>query len=74
MDTATHDPLDRKIKSNRNIIYACGQCKRVVGRDNLKVKRVVFREMGEHGNVVQSRTVAWLCVIPIVYNKYCLEQ
>lgn len=62
-------------KSNRNIRYACTKCKREVGRSNLKVKRVVFREMGVHGPVVQSRVTGWLCVVPQDNgDPSCLEQ
>lgn len=57
-------PVANKHKSNRKIIYACTKCGRLVGRSNLKVKRVVFREMGVHGVVVHSRVTDWLCVTP----------
>lgn len=60
----TMTPEERLKKSNRKIKYVCTKCKREVGRDNLKVKRVQFKEMGENGPIVQSRTVAWLCVVP----------
>lgn len=67
--------LEPTNKSNRNINYSCTKCGRKVGRSNLKVKRVVFREMGVHGPVVQSRVVAWLCVVPQEDGSpSCLEQ
>lgn len=50
--------------SNRKIVYACTVCGREVGRDNLRTKRVIFRDMGVHGQTVRSRLVAWLCIIP----------
>jgi hypothetical protein len=48
----------------RDIEYVCSNCGRDVGRDNLRVKTVSFREMGRNGRVIQSRSVAWLCVVP----------
>jgi ribosomal protein S14 len=68
-------PIADKHKSNRNIKYACTECGRNVGRDNLKVKRVVFREMGAHGPVVLSRVVGWLCIVPADDGGMsCLEK
>lgn len=60
----TLTPDERLKKSNRNIEYKCSECGRDVGRDNLKAKRVQFKEMGMAGPIIQSRTVAWLCVVP----------
>ncbi len=54
----------RQAKSNRQIDYACTECHRVVGKDNLKVKRVQYKEMGVHGRIEKSRVVAWLCMTP----------
>lgn len=51
-------------KSNRTISYSCSICGRDVGRDNLRTKRVSFRDMGARGATVRSRVVAWLCIIP----------
>lgn len=44
--------------------YACTNCDREVGRENLRVKRTSFREMGEGGATVRSRVEAWLCTVP----------
>ena len=55
--------------------YTCTLCGREVGKDNLKVKRVVFREMGKGGSSVKTRTVAWLCIVPHDDGMpSCLEQ
>lgn len=51
-------------KSNRKIEYRCSICGRLVGRNNLRSKRSVFREMGAQGSTVKSRVIAWLCVVP----------
>ena len=48
----------------RSIEYVCAECGREVGRPNLLRKKVEFRELGESGRLVKSRTVAWLCRIP----------
>jgi hypothetical protein len=57
-------PSEAAQRSNRSIEYACTRCGRDVGRLNLKVRRVVFKEMGVKGPVVRSRTTDWLCVVP----------
>lgn len=44
--------------------YKCSCCGRVVGRENLRVKRVVFKTLGAQGQTLKSTTSAWLCVIP----------
>lgn len=49
-------------KSRRNIKYICDRCKKPVGKKNLRAKRVQFREMGEHGKVLQTRVTEWICV------------
>ena len=54
----------RQERSRRSISYACSECERVVGRGNLKVKRVQFKEMGFGGPVVRTHTVGWLCIVP----------
>lgn len=51
-------PLGR---SNRNIEYKCTACGKEVERDALHVKRVQFREMGQHGRVIVTRVLKWLC-------------
>lgn len=56
-------PEQRVEKSNRDIEYKCTECERSVGRDNLKVKRVQFKEMGVNGPIVQTRVIAWLCTV-----------
>ncbi len=72
---ASLTPDERSKKSNRNIKYKCSACDRDVGRANLKVKRVQFKEMGMDGPIVQSRTVAWLCVVPQQDgSSSCLEK
>lgn len=53
-----------KHSSYRNFVYKCTRCGREVGRDNLRAKRVQFREMGMHGRHERSRTTGWLCIIP----------
>lgn len=61
------DPAERAARaarSNRQIKYACTVCGREVGRENLKVKRVQYREMGVGGRIEKSRVVAWLCMTP----------
>jgi ribosomal protein S14 len=66
---------ERKERSRRSIGYECTRCGRSVGRENLKVKRVQFREMGAGGPVVATRTVAWLCVVPAADGgPSCLES
>lgn len=61
--------------SNRDIEYKCSACGRNVGRDNLRAKQVAFREMGRNGKVIKSRTIAWLCVVPLtVDGKSCLDK
>ena len=55
--------------------YTCTKCNRAVGRDNLRVKRVSFREMGENGKTVRSRVEAWLCTEPADNGgPSCIEQ
>lgn len=55
--------------------YLCSGCGRDVGRENLKVKRAVFKEMGKYGTTVRTRTVSWLCVIPQEDGTLsCLEK
>lgn len=44
--------------------YSCSMCGREVGKDNLRIKRAVFKEVGKGGATVKTRTVAWLCIIP----------
>lgn len=71
------DPAEqaaRLAKSNRKISYSCTKCGREVGKDNLKVKRVQFKEMGVHGRIEKSRVVAWLCIVPNGKNPSCLDQ
>ena len=59
-------PLDPvpKASSNRKITYECSGCGRDVGKDNLRVKRATFAEMGFKGKQFRSRVVAWLCIVP----------
>lgn len=47
----------------RELVYKCTKCGRVVGRANLKTKRVQFQEMGK-GAIISSRITAWLCIVP----------
>lgn len=55
--------------------YICSSCGREVGKDNLKVKRAVFREVGKGGSVVKTRTVGWLCIISQPDGEpSCLDQ
>lgn len=44
--------------------YICSNCNRQVGRENLAVKRAVFKEMGSNGTTLKTRTTAWLCDVP----------
>lgn len=44
--------------------YSCTICGREVGKDNLRIKRAVFKEVGKGGATVKTRTVAWLCIVP----------
>ena len=44
--------------------YSCTACGREVGKDNLRVKRAVFKEVGKGGATIKTRTVAWLCTVP----------
>jgi len=62
--TVALTPEESIKKSNRSIKYACTRCGRDVGRLNLKVRRVVFKEMGEKGPIIRSRTTDWLCIVP----------
>jgi hypothetical protein len=48
--------------SNRNIEYKCDDCGRVVGKLNLRAKRVLYVELGRNGRVESSRTVGWYCL------------
>ena len=43
------------------IAYRCAKCGEDTLRDNLVVKRVQFREMGQGGKVLITRTLLWLC-------------
>ena len=52
----------QKGPSNRNIEYKCDYCGRPTSRSALKVKRTQFKEMGEGGAVLVTRTIAWLCL------------
>ena len=54
----------RQDRSRRSISYSCSECGRNVGRGNLKVKRVQFKEMGFGGPVVRTSTIGWLCIVP----------
>lgn len=47
----------------RTTKYACSVCRREVGRANLVAKVVQFKDMGEGGSTIRSRTVAWVCVV-----------
>lgn len=61
--------------SNRNIEYKCARCGRLVGKENLVVRRVQFREMGQGGKVLRTRTGEWLCrVAQQDGSPSCLEQ
>lgn len=51
-----------KGNSNRNITYQCDNCGIKATKSGLKVKRIQFKEMGEGGPVLKTRTVAWLCL------------
>lgn len=62
-DAYSADEQERDRKSRRNINYECSRCGRPVGRPNLKVKRVQFREMGANAPVIMTRTTDWLCVV-----------
>lgn len=52
-----------KGSSNRNVKYECSVCGRELAKDDLRVKRATFAEMGFKGRQFRSRTVAWLCVV-----------
>lgn len=54
--------------------YVCSNCGREVGRDNLIVKRAVFKEMGKGGATIKTRTSGWLCTIPNGEMPSCLDQ
>lgn len=53
-----------KGSSNRDIKYDCTECGRDVGKDNLVARIVSFKEVGEGGRQIRSRTTGWLCIIP----------
>jgi hypothetical protein len=44
--------------------YRCTCCGRVVGKDNLRSKRAVFKTLGAGGQQIKSTTTAWLCIVP----------
>lgn len=50
--------------TSRQLKYSCTLCKRIVGKNNLKSKRVQFKDMSPGGTLSRSRVVAWLCVTP----------
>lgn len=50
--------------------YACTRCGKEVGRSNLAVKRVNFKEVGRDGLHLRTRAVAWLCMGP----DGCMEK
>jgi hypothetical protein len=41
--------------------YKCTECDAITPREELTVKRVVFRQMGEFGRTLKGRVVGWLC-------------
>lgn len=47
-----------------NVDYSCTKCGRRVGKENLRVKRAVFKEVGKGAATIKTRTVAWLCIVP----------
>ena len=58
------DRKRRQKKSRRTLDYRCDGCGRQVGRNNLKVKRVQFLDIGVGGKVDKSRTLGWFCIVP----------
>lgn len=46
---------------NSNIEYTCSTCGERKERNQLKVKKVVFYEMGPGGKMLRSRVVGWIC-------------
>lgn len=73
--TEIPEPPDDFRPTTAHLKYECTSCGRNVGRDNLKVKRTQFKEMGSNGPIIQTRTVAWLCVIPQEDGSpSCLER
>jgi hypothetical protein len=47
----------------QKIDYKCTKCGREVGRDNLRIKRAVFKDPGVNGSTVKTRVSEWLCLI-----------
>lgn len=43
--------------------YTCKECgpTRIYSKEELTVKRVQFRVMGQGGRVLKTRVIAWLC-------------
>lgn len=65
MTRAQPDTAEPSLKPTRTPrTYKCTGCGRVMERDNLKVRRVQFKGMGEAGLVEKTRTTGWLCMIP----------
>jgi hypothetical protein len=73
-DEIPSEVVKSKTRTTEHIKYSCSVCGREVGRDNLKTKRVQFKEMGANGPIVQTRTIAWLCVTPKPDGRSCLED
>ena len=67
---------ERLARGNRSSdYYKCTCCGRVVGRDNLRVKRVVFKTLGAKGQTIKSTARDWLCIVPADDGgPSCLEK
>jgi rubrerythrin len=52
-------------RKRRSMVYECTVCNTVTHRDDLIVKRAVYKTMGEEGRTLKSRTVAWICPVCI---------
>ena len=63
----------RLAQTRRKITYRCTECGREMTREQLRAKRVQYRELVGDRRVVRPRTVAWLCVSPPRGGKSCLD-
>lgn len=60
---------------HRQLHYKCSECGREVGKDNLRAKRVQFKDISANGRIHKSRMVAWLCTVPQPDGRLsCLDR
>lgn len=62
MSSLQVEQVSKKRSSNRNIQYICDKCQKECTKSGLKAKRIQFKELGEGGVVILTRTVSWLCL------------